>query len=215
MNDIKVKRELVEYIIRECVRVILEDETVGAPAPPAAGQGTADTPAIPKDQNTMAGTGLYFINPKKNNEAQKINIQYTNDFELEKQLYRLASAAAGPKVKVSGAALRTAKQAKVSPVYLYIGKYDVDSEDVFLLATKNQAEAKSNSLNVQTSYDTTARSPSNSTEQDILKQVGQEPTADPDTEYSSPDRMNEHSHKPSKLISRLIKEAIAELRKED
>lgn len=47
----KVKRQLLEYLIRECVREVLEQtssETIGAPAPPAEGQGTADAPAIPK-----------------------------------------------------------------------------------------------------------------------------------------------------------------------
>jgi hypothetical protein len=51
-----VKTELMEYLVRRCVQEVLsqvyEGEFVGAPAPPADGQGTADQPAIPKRKDT-------------------------------------------------------------------------------------------------------------------------------------------------------------------
>jgi hypothetical protein len=48
-----VKKQHLEYLIRECVKEILDqvsEETVGAPSPPADGLGTADQPALPKEK---------------------------------------------------------------------------------------------------------------------------------------------------------------------
>lgn len=48
-----MKQELLEHLIRHCVREVLsqmkKSETKGAVAPPADGLGTADQPAIPKE----------------------------------------------------------------------------------------------------------------------------------------------------------------------
>jgi hypothetical protein len=52
-----MKKELLENLIRTCVREVLdqvsEKTTVGAPAPPAEGLGTAEQPAIPKDDKRI------------------------------------------------------------------------------------------------------------------------------------------------------------------
>jgi hypothetical protein len=52
----KVKTELMEYLVRRCVQEVLsqvyETSDKGALAPPADGQGTADQPAIPKRKDT-------------------------------------------------------------------------------------------------------------------------------------------------------------------
>ncbi len=61
----KIPLKLLEYLIRECVSEILDNSlqetTNGAPAPPAEGQGTADTPALPDREN-----------PYELNELQKV-----------------------------------------------------------------------------------------------------------------------------------------------
>lgn len=52
-----MKQELLEHLVRLCVREVIDqvDETKGAPAPPADGQGTADQPGIPKNKDTTTG----------------------------------------------------------------------------------------------------------------------------------------------------------------
>lgn len=48
----QVKKQLLEALIRECVREVLDqisEETIGAPAPPADGLGTADQPSMPQE----------------------------------------------------------------------------------------------------------------------------------------------------------------------
>lgn len=50
-----MKQELLEYLVRSCAREVLKQinenngEFRGAAAPPADGQGTADAPALPKE----------------------------------------------------------------------------------------------------------------------------------------------------------------------
>ncbi len=48
----QVKKQLLEALIRECVKEVLDqvsEETIGASAPPADGLGTADQPAMPQE----------------------------------------------------------------------------------------------------------------------------------------------------------------------
>lgn len=57
-----VKKQLLEYLIRQCVKEVLEqvseDETVGAASPPADGLGTAEQPALPKKPTSVSETKL-------------------------------------------------------------------------------------------------------------------------------------------------------------
>jgi hypothetical protein len=150
--------------------------TKGAPAPPEDGQGTADQPEIPKndspndsgnsDDATLPNDGepgekepapsekrlkgAIFINPADKSRLQPMQILPTMDrATIERTLYRAASAVAGPRVKVSLAAQRMVDDAAKmpsSPVYLYLGKYDPDSEEIFLMADKSLQIAKSSSI---------------------------------------------------------------------
>lgn len=50
-----MKKELLEHLIRHCIREVITqmnetDDIKGAAAPPADGQGTADQPAVPKQE---------------------------------------------------------------------------------------------------------------------------------------------------------------------
>jgi len=162
-----MKKELLESIIRQCVREVLQIiPEVGALAPPAGNQGTADQPGIPEPEDIVPmspdSKGIYFVNPKKLAEKpKKLAIQPLPDAQLERELYKLASAVAGPQVRIAANTLRSVKnvlQNPTFPVFLYIGQQDTDSDEVYLLAARNHSEAKTNSIEAQTDYSTTALS---------------------------------------------------------
>jgi hypothetical protein len=64
-----VKNQILEQLVRKCICEVLDtmnikevgkfqlhprqEESIGAPAPPAEGQGTADQPPIPKEINEL------------------------------------------------------------------------------------------------------------------------------------------------------------------
>jgi hypothetical protein len=137
------------------------DKFQGITAPPADGQGTADQPAIPKERDPLPTTpsqpetpkvpeikGVVFVNPNNKAKLQKVKT-YSDDAALEKSLYDMAAAAVGPTVKIAISTIRTVKNSLKSPnipLYLYIGKYDPDSNELFLLADKNLQVAKDSSI---------------------------------------------------------------------
>jgi hypothetical protein len=151
-----IKKQLLEYLIRECVREVIdqvsEEETVGAPAPPADGLGTADQPAMPKDEPTISpvnpNKGVLTVNPR----SKKVKAEpfaFVNDAQLERELYSIGANLSGlAKVQPSMNALRMVKQSVKNPtapaVYLFIGK-DPESDTVFLMATDDLNVAKDNS----------------------------------------------------------------------
>lgn len=54
-----MKKSLLRIIIKECVQELLnEDETIGAPAPPADGLGSGEQVAIPTDKTNELKTYL-------------------------------------------------------------------------------------------------------------------------------------------------------------
>jgi len=166
-----MKQELLEYIIRACASEVLEqlkeeDDTKGAPAPPASGQGTADQPEIPKtekptdpEEPTKPETpevppspelkGIVFVNPKDKSKLQKIDLKAGDDAALERNLHRLGASVAGAKVKTALSTTRMVKDVVRNPhtsVYLYIGKYDPQSDELFLMADKSLQVAKDSSV---------------------------------------------------------------------
>jgi len=165
-----MKKELLEYLIRECVKEVLEafpqePETVGAPAPPAAGQGTADQPAIPQQSATtspegvplMPGTkGLWYVDPKKPQKPMPLQVQGRDPASIERQLYRTASKSGGPRVKISSAALREVPKVLTNPnasLFLYIGKQNPDDpdEELYLLPSKTLQQAQADSVSPEIS----------------------------------------------------------------
>lgn len=140
-----------------------DDEIKGAAAPPAAGQGTADQPPIPPNepsQNNDAAPeveappppdmkGVVFINPKDKAKLQKLSITAKDDAGIERTLHQYAARLAGSRVKVSLSASRMVKDALRNPsssVYLYLGKYDPESNETFLMADKSLQVAKDSSV---------------------------------------------------------------------
>ena len=163
-----MKQELLEHLVRHCVKEVLaqvnevDDETKGTPAPPAAGQGTAEQPAIPKEKDTTPPPpsepetpltpslkGVVFINPRDKSKLQKIKLQATDDAKLERDLHKLGATNAGSKVKIAISTIRAVKDALKNPsitTYLYLGKYDPNSEEVFLMSDKSLQIAKDSSI---------------------------------------------------------------------
>jgi hypothetical protein len=158
-----MKKQLLEYIIRECVKEVLEafpqePDTVGAPAPPAAGQGTADQPAVPQENPAtgappvMGAKGLLYVDPKKPAKPQPLQVTSPQDpGKLERELYRTASRSGGPRVKVSSAVLREVPKVLANPasaLFLYIGKQNPEDPDdeLYLLPAKTLQQAQQASV---------------------------------------------------------------------
>lgn len=163
-----MKPELLEFLIRECAKEVLtqlneEEETKGAAAPPADGQGTGDQPSVPLDEpdDTQQDQpepevptspdlkGIVLVNPRDKSKLQKMDLKRSDDATLERGLHRYAAQIAGSKVKVALSTLRQVRDAVNNPngsLYLYIGKYDEASDELFLLADKSLQVAKDSSV---------------------------------------------------------------------
>jgi hypothetical protein len=166
--NMKIKKDLLEYLIRECISEVLtqvneaDDDTKGAPAPPADGQGTADQPAVPKEPTRPHENpsepetppspelkGVVLVNPRDKSKLRSVPLRFTNDAALERDLHRLGATIAGTGVKTALSATRAVKDAiknPNSPAYLYVGKYDPNSDELFLMADKSLQVAKDASV---------------------------------------------------------------------
>lgn len=167
-----MKKELLEHLVRKCIREVIsqvnefDDETKGAPAPPADGQGTADQPEIPKQTHSVDDNpsdketpedvpspslaGVIFLNPKDKSKLQRLPIQVnSDDATIERTLHQQAAKIAGSKVQIALSTTRLVKAAllnKNSSIYLYLGKYDPESNEIFLMADKSLKVAKDSSI---------------------------------------------------------------------
>lgn len=152
-----MKQELLEHIIRHCIREVIsqigeaDDDIKGAPAPPADGQGTADQPAIPqKDPNVTTDLkGIVFVNPKDKAKLSKIVIPSKDDAGMERSLYQQIARLAGSKIKIALSTYRLVKDTLKNPsgsLYLYLGKQDPDSDEIYLMADKSLQIAKDASI---------------------------------------------------------------------
>lgn len=151
-----IKKQLLETLIRQCVTEVLdqlsEDDTIGAPAPPASNLGTADQPPLPKETTPELPTphkGIILINPRNTAKLQPVPIKYENDAKLERDLFNVASSIGGPNIKISLNTVRMAKDSSrnpATPVYLFIGKFDPESDELFLLADRDINTAKQGSI---------------------------------------------------------------------
>lgn len=166
-----MKQELLEYIIRACAKEVLaqvnegDPEIKGAAAPPADGQGTADQPEIPNTKEPVSKDleqpetpdvpvspelkGVVLISPRDKSKLQKVSLKGADDASLERELHKLAAQAAGSRVKTALSTTRLVRDAVRNPntsVYLYIGKYDPQSNELFLMADKSLQVAKDSSV---------------------------------------------------------------------
>lgn len=139
------------------------DDIKGAAAPPADGQGTADQPPIPNSEppiqkepsqvetppETKPLKGINIVNPRDKSKIDSIQITGKDDASIERVLHRKAASVAGPKVKISLGALRAVKSALSNPsvpLFLYIGKFDPESDELFLMAEHSLQVAKDSSV---------------------------------------------------------------------
>jgi hypothetical protein len=184
-----MKKELLEQIIRQCVKEVLEivpvvgelheADTVGAPAPPAGGQGIGQTIPIPDEEEPLVGAtrGVFFVNPKNpTGKPEPQKVKNLPDAQLERELYKLASRVAGPRVRIAANTLRSIKNYLQNPnllVFLYIGKQDPDSDELYLLADKTLQGARTNTAQIEqpTDYDVTALSQDVDTQDDIASRM--------------------------------------------
>lgn len=219
-----MKRELLEYIVRECVKEVLaealpDDQTVGAPAPPEAGQGTADQPPIPQLQQpevpTMVGKrGLWFVNPKAPEKPVQLPVASPRDpARLERELYKTASRSAGPRVRVSSAALREVPKVLASPnaaLFLYVGKQNPDDPDdeLYLLPARTYQQAKDSSVGAGVS----AEHPPTSIVEPSTEPAAMATAMQAGGRVTAPD-IDEGASKYQSMISSMVREAIKESRK--
>lgn len=139
-----MKKELLEYIIRECVKEILEaadePELQGAPAPPAGDQGTADQPTVtspeePNAQITMTpDRGVVLIDPKNPQKKEYIQnyLQGKTGSSLERQLYQIAARKMGSTVQITPQTLRDVPKVlagNIPVTYLYLGAKGPENAD--------------------------------------------------------------------------------------
>lgn len=107
-------------------------------SPPAS-----SAPSSPSDLK-----GVVLVNPRDKSKLQPIPLK-GNDAQIERDLHRVASALGGGKVKTSLGALRAVKDTIKNPsstVYVYLGKYDPESEEVFVMADKSLQVAKDGTI---------------------------------------------------------------------
>ena len=94
-------------------------------------------------------TGILFIDPKDKSKREKIQIKAKDDATIERELHNLARRHDGPHAKVALSAIRLSKEAiknTNSKVFLYLGKYDPMSDEIFLMGDKSEQVAKDNSV---------------------------------------------------------------------
>lgn len=213
-----MKQELLEYLIRHCIREVLAqvneiepEPTKGAAAPPADGQGTADQPAAPEKKTPQMPEppvspqmkGIMFVNPRDKARLQKIQIQSMDDAGISRELHRIATEMGGARVKVGESALALSKEVarnKSGPLYLYLGKYDPESEEVFLMADKNLNVAKTNSVSM-------AEVPSGGIHNPPMPQAH----TSPDTEGEYAARLPRTNETIDENLQKLIKKVINEV----
>lgn len=182
------------------------NSTIGAPAPPAAGQGTADQPPIP-DQSPAAmissKKGIWYVDPKNPSKPIKATLTAPQDAaKLERELRTMAKSG-GPALKIAANTLREVPKAAANPnasLYLYIGKQRPDDIELYLLPAKTYQQAKSLSIVPQIP----------SAEPPVSTPPTPTPTAPvaPTGGSVEAPNINESSKQLRNLISGMIKEAL-------
>ena len=160
--SMKIKKTLLEYLVRECIHEVMAqvgeagDETKGAPAPPADGTGSGENLGIPKDSTEKAPPapqnlkGAVLVNPKNKALLKTIPLKpNSDDATIDRTLHQISSAMAGSRVKIAVSTMRSVRETLRNPssvVYLYLGKFDPESEEIFLMADKSLQVAKDASI---------------------------------------------------------------------
>lgn len=139
----------------------MDNETLGSPVPQESGQGTADEPKIPKDKTSISTQpsepetppenlkGIILVNPRDKAKLKKVVLTPGDDAKIERALHLLNTREAGNNVKTSISSMRLVKDALKNPnssLYLYFGKYDPVSDEIFLMADKSLQVAKDSSV---------------------------------------------------------------------
>jgi hypothetical protein len=152
-----MRKDQLERIIGVCIKEVLELVPEISQPPQQTQQGgqvlaQPSTETNPSD--TPKSIGIYFINPKKLFAPPELKVfKFQTDPQLERDLHKVASAIMGPSVIVAANTLRSVKnfiQNPIQSIYLYIGKQNDESGELYLLADKNYYSAKGKSVGPET-----------------------------------------------------------------
>lgn len=158
----KIKQELLEHLIRRCVREVISqvneiDDIVGAAAPPKDGQSTdvnlptdpiTEPPSEPETPPAQNLKGILLMNPRDKSKLRSLTISGRDKANVERELYRHGSSSGGRNILIARETVNAVLAARNNPnvpLYLYFGKYDPASKEIFLLADKSLELAKANS----------------------------------------------------------------------
>jgi hypothetical protein len=241
-----MKKKLLEYLIRECAEEMVntfgiaekeekpkgvkrllpkplrgKEKTVGAPAPPAGGLGTNDTPPLEQptatpltgDEKTLPHpetptTGLNLLNPKNTARVDKVNLRYVGDAQLQRDLKLLSNKIGGSNVLIPSQTVKMVKDYLIKyantpaapGLFLYYGKSFPESKEIVLLHDKNIEKARANSIDPHEVVSPVATQP-----------VEPIPSADRETPEEEEPKSDEIDEETRNLFKKAIREALLEL----
>jgi hypothetical protein len=168
---------------------------------------------IPDEEEPLVGVtrGVFFVSPRNPNaKPEPLKIRNLPDAQLERELYKIASRVAGPRVRIAANTLRSIKNYLQNPnlsVFLYIGKQDPESDEFYLLADKTLQGARENTTPVTqpTDYDVTAISQEPETTDDVASRMASGGrTLAPQIDEVKPLR---------NMLASMVRETLREMRK--
>jgi len=208
-----------------------DDDTKGAPAPPASGQGTAEQPEIPKEKDTTPEPpskpetpsqpnlkGVVFVNPMDKSRLKKLPIKsIDNDGKINKIVYDEASRVVGRNVQISFSTINAIRGSIIKPnssIYLYLTK-DPESDMYFVMADSSLQGADISSVPLDQIYGspTSQVAPSNfdpmSSEPDEFSQrMASQGKVRPEMPAEDPDTNDQVDERLKKMIKKMVNEVL-------
>ena len=149
-----MKRKLLETLTRVCVREVLSQMRLNEAEGTSPIQGTESGEAgdEPKKKEPVSNSkkGVLFVDPK--NKAKFIKVRFkpgATVSDIQNTLRDLAQTYMGNKPRVASDTYNLVAATAQNPnseLYLYVGKYDPESEELYLMADKSWKVAKDSSV---------------------------------------------------------------------
>jgi hypothetical protein len=131
-----LKKQLLEYLIRECVCEVIEQDAKATippnpepkPTPPVT-PPTSDLTLLDDPDKTakmpqaFGDRGIYLVDPRNKSRLKRVTLEFSDDYTLERNLYNIVAPFAGHRVSVELGTLRILKSAirnRNITVYLYL-----------------------------------------------------------------------------------------------
>jgi hypothetical protein len=218
-----MKKELLEYLIRECVQEVLEafptatdpttlqEPLAATSAPPEVGQAVPPVPQGTTPLFTADTRGVWYVDPKTPQKPVQMKVTAQDPAKLERELYRIAAKSGGPRLKVAGETLREVPKVLANPntaIFLYVGKRNPDDADtdLYLLPAKTYQQAKDGTVAPGVSADY-----SNSQATDLQDPVANMQAQQAGGKTMAPDI--DESAKFKNMISTMIRESLSEIKR--